>query len=511
MRVNTPVTQQEYSLSADTTLMSTTDIKSHITYANSAFIRVSGFDAEELMGQPHNIVRHPDMPPAAFADMWYTLQQGDSWTGMVKNRRRNGDYYWVRANVTPVYHNDKLSGYISVRNTPEAEEVKAAAALYDAVIKQQAGRRKFYKGLVVRTGLLSVLSLFQKMPVRWRLRCAVLAGGMIPFLLSLSGAGILPQAFASLLTMLLLDIFLQQQIARPLQTLLRQAQRVVSGRKVDALRFNRVDEIGMLLRVVNQFSLNLNSLVDDVSTQVAGMKSVSEQLAAGNVDLSQRTEETAGNLQQTAAAIEEITSAVHQSAETAANAIQLTDDATQAAQQGGDIMRQTVEMMSAINAASAKVVDIIAVIDSIAFQTNILALNAAVEAARAGEQGKGFAVVAAEVRQLAQNSASAAKEIKALIDDNVASVQNGSHLVEKADQHISSIVEHVGQVSGLIHEIGLATREQTSALALINDSIAQIEQMTQSNSEMVTQSSGVATGLKQQAIRLTEAVNVYGR
>jgi len=155
--------------------MSTTDIKSHITYANSAFIRVSGFDAEELMGQPHNIVRHPDMPPAAFADMWYTLQQGDSWTGMVKNRRRNGDYYWVRANVTPVYHNDKLSGYISVRNTPEAEEVKAAAALYDAVIKQQAGRRKFYKGLVVRTGPLSVLSLFQKMPVRWRLRCAVLA------------------------------------------------------------------------------------------------------------------------------------------------------------------------------------------------------------------------------------------------------------------------------------------------------------------------------------------------
>lgn len=511
MRVNTPVTQQEYSLDANTTLMSTTDVKSHITYANSAFIRVSGFDAEELVGQPHNIVRHPDMPPSAFADMWYTLQQGDSWTGMVKNRRRNGDYYWVRANVTPVYRNDKLSGYISVRNTPEAEEVKAAAQLYDAVIKQRAGRRKFYKGLVVRTGLLSVLSVFQKMPVRWRLRSAVLAGGIIPVLFSLSGAGILPLSIASLLTMLLLDVFLQQQIARPLQTLLGQAQRVVSGRKVDSLRFNRVDEIGMLLRVVNQFSLNLNSLVDDVTAQVAGMKDVSEQLAGGNVDLSHRTEETAGNLQQTAAAIEEMTSAVHQSAETAVNAIQLTDATTQAAQQGGDIMRQTVKMMDAINATSAKVVDIISVIDSIAFQTNILALNAAVEAARAGGQGKGFAVVAAEVRQLAQNSASAAKEIKALIDDNAANVQNGSHLVEKADQHISNIMKHVGQVNGLINEIGLATREQTSALALINDSIAQIEQMTQSNSEMVTQSSAVALGLNRQAARLTQAVNVYGR
>lgn len=145
MRVNAPITQQEYLLDDGTTLMSTTDVKSHITYANSAFIRVSGFDEHELMGTPHNVVRHPDMPVEAFADMWYTLQQGDSWTGLVKNRRKNGDHYWVRANVTPVYHHNQLAGYISVRNTPKAEEIQAAEPLYEAVQSKQRAIFGFIK------------------------------------------------------------------------------------------------------------------------------------------------------------------------------------------------------------------------------------------------------------------------------------------------------------------------------------------------------------------------------
>lgn len=137
MKSNMPVTQIEHALNDKATLLSTTDKESHITYANSAFIDASGFNEQQLMGEPHNIIRHPDMPPAAFADMWYTLQQGDSWTGMVKNRRQNGDHYWVRANVTPVWHNEKLTGYISVRTVPSRDEITQSESLYQKINSQQ--------------------------------------------------------------------------------------------------------------------------------------------------------------------------------------------------------------------------------------------------------------------------------------------------------------------------------------------------------------------------------------
>lgn len=347
--------------------------------------------------------------------------------------------------------------------------------------------------------------------MRSRLRLAVLLGGLVPLALTLLGCGATTSIVATLLLMVTIDRFLQRQIAHPLRLILRQAQQVVSGRRADSIHLNRVDEIGLLLRVVNQFGLNLHSLVDDVGTQVAGINSVSQQLADSNGDLSARTEETSANLQQTAAAIEQITVAVQQSADTATQATQMAQNASLSASKGGDIMAEAVGMMEAISNASRKIVDIIGVIDSIAFQTNILALNAAVEAARAGVEGRGFAVVAAEVRSLAQHSASAAREIKTLIDANMTSVENGSALVDKAGLHIQDIVNDVQQVATMISEISNATREQTAALSLINDSIAQIEQMTAGNTGMVDQSAEFATSLSRQALRLTDAINVYGK
>lgn len=494
----------------DTILMSTTNIHSHITYANSAFIKVSGFSEEQLISQPHNVVRHPDMPVEAYADLWFTLQQGDSWTGLVKNRRNNGDYYWVRANVTPVYQQEQLAGYISVRNTPGAEEIKEADTLYRAVQNKKAGSRKFYKGLVVRTGLFSPLSVLQKLSVRWRLRIAVLTVGLIPTLLAFSGMNPLWLLALMLLIIIIMDQFLQQQIARPIKMILKQAQHVVSGRKAKHIHLNRVDEIGLLLRSVNQFGLNLHSLVDDVSTQVNGISNVSHQLTENNLVLNARTEKTSANLQQTAAAVEEITVAVQQSADTAVQATIMAEAASSTALKGGNIMKETIGMMDSISSASNKIVDIIAVIDSIAFQTNILALNAAVEAARAGVQGRGFAVVAAEVRNLAQHSASAAKEIKMLIDANVISVKQGSTMVENAGKHISDIIGEVLQVSTMVKEISHATNEQTSALGLINSSIAEIEQMTQRNTDMVMHSTETAERLNSQAKRLNSVISVYG-
>lgn len=510
MKRNTPVTQKEYLLNDGTTLMSTTNTQSHISYANSAFIEASGFVEGELVGEPHNIIRHPDMPPAAFADMWFTIQQGESWTGLVKNRRQNGDHYWVRANVTPVYQQEKLTGYISVRNIPPREEIDASENLYAQINNNKLKGYRFYKGVLVRRGPLSLLSLFKWLTISQRINLALgitaLLIAALPFInlpaLVLSGATLILFIFAS--------IFLQAQVSHPLKLILTQMQKVVSGRRADYFQFNRVDEIGMLLRLVNQSGLNLNSLVGDVTTQLDGIRKISHRISEEGKSLQQRTEETSTDLHQTAAAVEEIASAVKQTAETAADAMIRADETSSNAVNSGSVMKQTITMMQSISRDNKQIVDIIGVIDSIAFQTNILALNAAVEAARAGEAGRGFAVVAAEVRHLAQHSASAAKEIKTLIEQNVANVSSGVKMVENTETHLTAMIDNVIQMSTMINEIGTATQEQTQALALINESVSRIGVMTHNNTGMVEQVTDAACDLSSRAARLQRAVQVFG-
>lgn len=175
MKNNLPVTQKEYEFPADATLMSTTDTQSHIVYANAAFVAVSGFERDEIMGQPHNMVRHPDMPTQAFADMWATLKAGQSWTALVKNRRKNGDHYWVRANAAPVVRGGKVTGYMSVRTKPSRAEINAAEKLYADFRENRAGKLAFHQGLIVRTGLMAWTSALQTMSVAWRIRWALLS------------------------------------------------------------------------------------------------------------------------------------------------------------------------------------------------------------------------------------------------------------------------------------------------------------------------------------------------
>ena len=315
---------------------------------------------------------------------------------------------------------------------------------------------------------------------------------------------------ATVLILALLSWFLTAQIARPLKTILTQMQKVISGRKADYVQFNRVDEIGLLLRMVNQSGLNLNSLVDDVNTQLHGIRQISQRIAKEGVSLHTRTEETSADLQQTAAAVEEIASAVKQTAETAGEAMLRADETSGNAMNSGNIMKQTISMMQSVSRDNRQIVDIISVIDSIAFQTNILALNAAVEAARAGESGRGFAVVAAEVRHLAQHSASAAKEIKTLIEKNVANVSHGVAMVESTESHLTAMIDNVLQMSQMIKEIGTATREQTQALALINESVSRIGVMTHNNNGMVELVTHAAGDLSARAARLQRAVQVFG-
>jgi len=266
---------------------------------------------------------------------------------------------------------------------------------------------------------------------------------------------------------------------------------------------------GSVLAALGEMQSSLANVVSQVRSASDSIATGSSQIATGNADLSQRTELQASNLQQTAASMEELTSTVKNNADSAQQANQLAGAASAAAAQGGAVVSQVITTMQDITAASKKIADIIGVIDGIAFQTNILALNAAVEAARAGEQGRGFAVVASEVRSLAQRSANAAKEIKALIGDSVDKVETGSRLVNDAGQSMDDIVRQVQRVSDLIGEISSATIEQTSGIGQVGNAVTELDRATQQNAALVEESAAAAESLKQQASRLAEVVGIF--
>jgi aerotaxis receptor len=514
MRRNEPVTQREINVPDNATLMSTTDMQSHITYANAAFIEVSGYSRDDIHHQPHNIVRHPDMPTEAFADMWATLKGGEPWTALVKNRRKNGDHYWVRANATPVVRDGQPAGYLSVRTKPSREEIAAADALYRDFREGKAGNRRFHKGLVVRTGLMGWTARLKTMPARWRIRTTLIALAssvmLGAWLLGAGGAALGGLAAVVSVASLLACLLLQQQISRPLEQMRDHALSVAAGATRSALHFDRVDEIGMTMRTIGQLGLMFRWVIDDVSGQVRTVQSATNEIAQGNNDLSSRTEQAAASVEETVSSMEEMTATVQSNADTAQQAKELSGSASEAAERGGRAVCEVVATMDEITSSSEKIVDIIGVIDAIAFQTNILALNAAVEAARAGEQGRGFAVVASEVRGLAQRSADAAKEIKALIGASVDKVASGVRLVDDAGKTMDDIVRQARRVSDMISQISTATREQSSGIAQVGQAIGHLDQITQQNAALVEQSSAASESLRQQASRLAEAVSVFG-
>jgi len=507
VRNNQPVTQREYDFPESMTLLSTTDTDSYIRYANAAFIEVSGFECDELMGQPHNAVRHPDMPKEAFADLWATLKQGQSWTALVKNRRKNGDHYWVRANAAPMRRNGKVVGYLSVRTKPTREEVAAAERLYAQFREGRASGLAFHKGIVVRTGWLAWLSAFKRMNARWRLRLGV--GAMAMANAAAIGQAGWIQGATLLITAVVASGWLEMQLASPLQRILKQALAVASGSTEPSAGMDRVDEIGMILRAVNQAGLNLRSLMDDVDEQVGGLRRASAEIASGNNDLSARTEQAASSLEETASAMEQLHATLKNSAESANQAAGLAANANAAASNGGAVMQQVVHTMEEISTSSRRIGDIIGTIDGIAFQTNILALNAAVEAARAGEAGRGFAVVASEVRALAVRSAEAAKEIKQLVSSSVERIDAGAGLVADAGAKVKEIVQQVGRVDQIIADISRATREQTEGVGQVNAAVGQLDQATQQNAALVEQSAAAAESLRTQATRLGDALSVF--
>jgi methyl-accepting chemotaxis protein len=308
---------------------------------------------------------------------------------------------------------------------------------------------------------------------------------------------------------MLLGWLVTRGIVRPLQQAVSAARQVAAGDLTTDIQVATRDETGELMSALKAMNESLARIVADVRDGCESIASASSQIAQGNSDLSQRTEEQASSLEETAASMEELTSTVQQNANNASEADRLVTQASSVAVRGGEVVEGVVQTMSAISDSSRRIADITGVIDGIAFQTNILALNAAVEAARAGEQGRGFAVVAGEVRTLAQRSAVAAKEIKALIDESATRVEGGTRQVDEAGRTMREVVDSVRQVAILVREIASASEEQSSGIGQVNQAVAQMDTVTQQNAALVEEAAAAAASMQEQAGRLAQEVRRF--
>ena len=725
MKINEPVTDREIKLREDQELVTKTNLKGIITHANPAFIEVSGFSYSELVGKNHNVVRHPDMPQAAFKDLWETLQLGRPWSKLVKNRCKNGDFYWVKANVTPVFRNGEIVEYMSVRTKATEQEIDSATALYSklnnsaATLSPPAQIRS--RNLSGKLGSYALGGVIAAVVINLMLMLAgftgatMMAGPVAAFLIMLLGAQkfvqshvIAPlndtrnlmkeisegdyrtqipiekageigelQRFTKMLAVKLgfevndakeaarraqrikvaldnvssnvmvadnngeviycneavlnmmriaqddireqlpdfdsdkivganIDIFHKQpehqqrmlealksthrgqikvgkrsfiltanpviddqgerlgtvvewaditdqliaesQVEQMIQKAsrgeldqrldtelysgfmnnistgvnqlldaivvpVREVKRVISalaeGDLTQQMNGEFHGEFAELNEALDSSIRNLDNMVSEIRNAGANINTGSTEIASGNATLSTRTEAQAASLQETAASMEQMTSTVKQNADNAEEARKLAANAQNLAEKGGDISTKVISSMDDISASSSKIAEIIGVIDEIAFQTNLLALNAAVEAARAGEQGRGFAVVASEVRNLAQRSASAAKEIKELISDSVVKVEEGGLFVNESGKALSEIMNAISNVSQIISEIAAASREQAIGIEEVNIAVTQMDDGTQQNAALVEEVAAASSSLRDQANQLQGMVSVF--
>ncbi|HUX29424.1 MAG TPA: methyl-accepting chemotaxis protein [Thiobacillus sp.] len=520
MRSNMPVTNVEYVLKDTEVVVSKTDLRGKITYANQDFVNISGFSEDELIGQPHNIVRHPDMPVEAFADLWRTLKSGKAWTGLVKNRCKNGDYYWVEANAAPIIENGQVAGYASIRTKPSRAQVQSADSAYRAIkagdkgLKVEEGNavrcppyqlRNFLKAYSLKAMLgmaaASMAALFVAMGVLAWLATTEANQLLTGWLMAIAALGVpLAGVFA---------IFLFRTIVMPLERTKQDIQRMGTGDLTGRIVAEGANELVDLMQSLRVLQINVKLLVGQIkqSTEVVSMGA--SEIASGNADLSGRTESQASSLEETASSMEELTSTVKENAVQTHHASKLVLSTAEIAVNGGEVVGKVIDTMGSIKDSSRKIADIIGVIDGIAFQTNILALNAAVEAARAGEQGRGFAVVASEVRNLAQRSASAAKEIKTLIGDSVEQVEVGRKLVDEAGEAMDDIVTSVQLVADIISGTAAASQEQSAGIEQVNQAVGQMDEITQQNAALVEQASAAAESLQEQAAKLSELVGYF--
>ncbi|MDG0022794.1 methyl-accepting chemotaxis protein [Trinickia sp. Y13] len=520
MTENTTAAGEDYYLSERDVTISRTDTAGRIVYVNEAFVKSSGYTREEVTGKPHSLVRHPDMPPEVFRDLWETIGRDQPWTGVLKNRRKNGQAYWVLANVTPVFEHGSKVGYMAVRTKPSIEQIAKASRLYEVLGGPDASNVRLSGGEIVRTGWRGIVDRVLGLPVALRL-WGVMLGLMVLFLLQSVAAGrsFVPGMSALALSATLgglgitmaaaTGVYLMREVLTPLRALNDSALDVLCGH-IQALFPERGDaQARRLARMLNQMNAKLIGILIDAKVSIDVIERATQEFANGTADLANRTDEQASAIEKTTASLAEITKTAERNALGAERANATGHETAESAESAAREVQRTVEVMAQVRDHSRKIAEITSLIDGIAFQTNIIALNASVEAARAGQYGRGFAVVATEVRNLAQRAAGAAREIKDLIESTLDTVTTATQTASRAGETMNTVEQFVTRLTDTLQEIVHASRGQSVQIAQINDAVGQVSDLTQRNAALVEQSAAASVGLRQQTQSLESAVSVF--